>query len=93
MYGLISTIMCIASGKASFGLLCDAAIHSDSFLGIFKCCLFRATILFISIALLGAIATKHYDGGEGLNLHSNHILVIVFAHIAEELMGVFLTLF
>jgi hypothetical protein len=50
-------------------------------------------VLFIPIAIIGAFATKYGDGGEGLTFGSDNIVVIVFAHIGEELLGLFLTPF
>ncbi|MBR3971065.1 MAG: hypothetical protein IKJ87_08310 [Ruminococcus sp.] len=53
--------------------------------------IFCAFILFIAIALIGAILTKKYDNGEGLTFNSDKLLVIIFAHIAEEILGLVLT--
>lgn len=46
---------------------------------------------FIIIALIGALVTKYYDKGEGLTFESDKILVIMFSHIAEEILGLILT--
>ena len=49
--------------------------------------------MYIPIAIIGAFATKYGDGGEGLSFKSDNIIVIIFAHIAEEILGLFLTPF
>ena len=49
--------------------------------------------IFIIIAIIGAFCTKNNDGGEGLTFTSQKIVVIIFAHIAEELLGLIVTPF
>ena len=48
-------------------------------------------IPFIIIAIVCAIITKQIDNGEGLTFKSDKVLVIMFAHIAEEILGLILT--
>lgn len=50
-----------------------------------------AFIPFIIIAIIGALVTKYFYNGEGLSFNSDKILVIIFAHIAEEMLGIVLT--
>ena len=57
----------------------------------FNATLFWALVLFIPIATIGAIATKYRDYGEGLTFFSSNIVVIIFAHIGEELLGLVAT--
>ena len=52
-----------------------------------------AAIIYIVIAIIGAFATKYADDGEGLSFISDNIIVIMFAHIAEELLGIICTPF
>lgn len=92
-YSLISTIICLCIGKTTFAALWDAKLHVISFSTFFLAFLFWACVLFIPIAIIGAFATKYGDGGEGLSFHSDNIAVIIFAHIAEEILGLFLTPF
>ncbi len=93
LYGLITTIVGMCTGKVSLGILWEAAIHPNSFRMCFYCYLFWASVLFVPIAIIGAFATKYGDGGKGLTFHSDNLAVIIFAHIAEELLGLILTPF
>lgn len=47
----------------------------------------------IPIAIIGAFAIKYVDDGEGLLFDSESIVVIIFGHIAEELLGLVLSPF
>lgn len=92
-YGLIVTIVCLITKTLSINTLLQASIHPSSFSTVFICYLFWSTVLYIPIALVGAFSTKYRDGGEGLLFTSNHIWVIIFSHIAEEILGLILTPF
>lgn len=92
-YALITTIVCLFTGKTSFAILLEAATHPNSFVMFFNCYLFWASVLFFPIAIIGAFSTKYVDGGEGLTFNSDNLAVIAFAHIAEELLGLILTPF
>ena len=92
-YSLISTIVCLCTGKTTFSALWDAKLNVTSFSTFFLAFLFWACVLFIPIAIIGAFATKYGDDGEGLLFKSDNIVVIIFAHIAEEILGLFLTPF
>lgn len=93
LYGLITTIVTLVTKKTSFVLLWEAAFHPISFITFFLRFLFWTSALYIPIAIMGAFATKYGDGGEGLTFDSDNIFVIIFAHIAEELLGLLLTPF
>jgi hypothetical protein len=93
LYGLISAIIALANGKITFETLKHAAFHPESFINAFVCYLFWASVLFIPIAIIGAFSTKYADGGEGLTFGSDNIVVIIFSHIAEELLGLIMTPF
>ena len=90
-YGLCTAIFCLASGYMSFQELWASAFHPTGFLGIFFCYLFWASALFVPIAIIGAFSTKYADYGMGLSFDSDNILVIIFAHIAEEILGLIST--
>jgi len=92
-YSLISTIICLCTGKTTFAAIWDAKLNVTSYSTFFLAFLFWACVLFIPIAIIGAFATKYGDGGEGLSFKSDNIFVIIFAHIAEEILGLFLTPF
>lgn len=92
-YGLCTTVACLCMGYVTIEQLWFSAFHPESFLNIFLCYLFWASALFIPIAIIGAFATKYEDNGTGLSFDSDNILVIMFAHIAEEILGLFLTPF
>ena len=92
-YSLISTTICLCTGKTTFSALWDAKLNVTNISTFFLAFLFWACVLFIPIAIIGAFATKYGDGGKGLSFKSNNIFVIIFAHIAEEILGLFLTPF
>lgn len=92
-YSFISTIICLCTGKTTLSALWDAKLNVTSFSTFFLAFLFWACALYIPIAIIGAFATKYGDGGEGLSFKSDNIIVIIFAHIAEEILGLFLTPF
>lgn len=60
---------------------------------MFEAYMFWGAMLFIPFAIIEAFATKYGDYGEGLTFDSDNIVVIIFAHIAEELLGIILTPF
>jgi len=93
LYGLITNIICLINGKTSFSSLWEAAIHPNNIAMVFESYLFWASVLFIPLAVIGAFATKFGDGGEGLTFNSDNLVVIGFAHIAEELLGLIFTPF
>lgn len=93
LYGLITTITCLFTGRTSFSALWNAATNVDSFSTFFNAFMFWASALYIPIAIIGAFATKYGDNGEGLTFNSDNLAVIAFAHIAEELLGLILTPF
>lgn len=93
LYGLITTIIFIFKEKVSVAQLLQASTEINSYTTFFYSFLFWASVLYIPIAIIGAFATKYGDGGEGLTFDSDNIFVIIFAHIAEELLGLFLTPF
>lgn len=92
-YSLISTVICLCTGKTTFAALWDAKLNVTSFSTFFLAFLFWTCVLFIPIAIISAFATKYRDDGEGLSFKSDNIVVIIFAHIAEEILGLFLTPF
>jgi hypothetical protein len=92
-YGLLSAIISLLTKITSFEEMKKCAFHVHSFRDFFLAYLFWASILFIPIAIIGAFSTKYGDYGEGLHFQSDNIIVIVFAHIAEEILGLFLSPF
>lgn len=93
IYGVITTIVCLCIGKTSFSELWDAKLNVTGFSTFFLAFLFWSCILFIPIAIIGAYATKYEDDGNGLTFKSQNIVVIIFAHMAEEILGLLLTPF
>lgn len=92
-YSLLSTIICLCTGKTTFTDLWNAKLTVTNYSTFFLAFLFWACVLFIPIAIIGAFATKYGDNGEGLSFKSDNILVIIFAHIAEEILGLILSPF
>ncbi|MBO4897322.1 MAG: hypothetical protein J5590_03390 [Clostridia bacterium] len=93
LYGLLTSIVCMALGKLGIKDLLDSFAVPGNFGMLFMSYLFWASVLFIPISIIGAFATKYSDGGEGLSFYSDNILVIMFAHIAEDILGLVLTPF
>lgn len=50
-------------------------------------------VVYVVIAVIGAFSTKYSDEGIGISFISNNIIVIMFAHIAEEILGIIFTPF
>ena len=92
-YGLITTIIAVVNNKTTVGELLKYATATDSIKTSFLAYMFWSSILFIPIAIICAFATKYADAGEGLSFSSDNIVVIMFAHIGEELLGLILTPF
>lgn len=92
-YGLVSTIIVVVLKIASATSLLHSSIHPEGFKGIFLCYLFWCCVLFLPIALLGALDTKKNDNGRGLSFVSHNIIVIIFAHIGEEIYSLVLSPF
>ena len=80
-------------GKITISDLYYFGFHVNSFASFFAAYMFWASVLFLPVAVVGALIAKYYDGGEGLTFKSNNVVVIIFAHIAEEILGLFLTPF
>lgn len=93
LYGLATNITCIVIKKLNVTQLWEAAFNPNGFYTLFLSYLFWASVLFIPIAIIGAFATKYSDNGEVLTFDSDNIVVIMFAHIAEEVLGLMLTPF
>lgn len=93
LYGLITSVICLCTGKITVKTLWESAFVVEGFLTIFQAYLFWSMVIFIPIAIVGAFATKYVDGGEGLTFVSDNIVIIFFSHIAEELLGLILTPF
>lgn len=91
LYGVISAIVCIAKGAVSPTELFNSGLEPVGFIGIFYAYMFWSTILFIPVGFIGALVTKYLDFGRGLTFKSYKIVVIMFAHIGEDLLGLVLT--
>lgn len=50
-------------------------------------------VVYVVIAVIGAFSTKYSDEGIGISFISDNIIVIMFAHIAEEILGIIFTPF
>ena len=88
-YGLLATIFCLLRDKITIDILISNIINYKSFKSLFIMYLFWSTVLFFPVAIIAAYRTKHNN--DGLTFSSNNIIVIIFAHIAEELLGLILT--
>ncbi len=90
-YGVITTIINLILGHLTINELIQSSIRVNDFTSFFKCTLFWTSALYLVIAIIGAILTKYNDDGEGLTFTSDNVIVIIFAHIGEEILGIFLT--
>ena len=91
-YGLLATIYSLATKLITFQSLYFDAFHPSGYIGIFCIYLFWSTILFLPISILAGFSTKYgKEKGNGLTFTSNQVIVIMFAHIGEELLGLILT--
>lgn len=92
-YGLFASIIGLITRLVSLESLVHSAFEVNSFVSFFEAYLFWASALFIPIAIICAFSTKYVDDGEGLLFKSDNIVVIAFAHIAEECLGLILSPF
>jgi len=93
LYGVISSIVCVVKGAVSPAELFSSGMTPSGFIGIFYAYMFWSVMLFIPVSFLGALVTKYFDYGRGLTFQSYKIVVIMFAHIGEDLLGLVLTPF
>ena len=92
-YGLLSAIIGIWFGKFDINSLITAGFNVNSFSTFFLAYLFWSVVLFIPISVFGSFQTKFADHGVGLSFYSDKLIVILFAHIAEEILGLICTPF
>ena len=92
-YGVLAALYCLLTHKTTITSMKYYAFHPQWFTGLFQAYLFWSCILFIPIAIVGAFETKYLDSGKGLTFDSDNILVIIFAHIAEDILALFLSVF
>lgn len=91
LYGLICAIVCLIEKKVTTAILWNAKFEFATFNDFFFTYMFWASVAFIPIAIIGGICTRVFDDGEGLTFGSDNVFVIVFAHIAEDILGLILT--
>lgn len=87
LYGLISAIACIFTGLIGFDDLLSHAILPTGVPDYFLFYLFWSIAGFIPISVICAFATKYADNGEGLLFQSSSIVIIMFGHLFEDLLG------
>ena len=92
-YGILSAIIGITLGKFGINSLITAGFNVNSFSSFFLAYIFWSLVLFIPISVFGSFQTKFADHGVGLSFYSDKLLVILFAHIAEEILGLICTPF
>lgn len=93
LYGVISAIICMVKGAISPAELFYSGLEPTGFIRIFYSYMFWSVILFLPISFIGALATKYLDYGRGLTFKSYKIVIIMFAHVGEDLLGLVLTPF
>lgn len=87
-YGLITAIVVIASGIIDFDTLISSALNPAGVPNYFLFYLFWSLIGFIPVSVICAFSTKYIDGGEGLLFSSSSIVIIMFGHLFEDLLGI-----
>ncbi len=90
-YGLVCAIICLLKKAVTSSILWGSKFAFTGVHGFFITYMFWASVTFIPIAIIGAICTAALDDGEGLTFGSDNVFVIIFAHIAEEILGLVLT--
>ena len=86
-YGLVATITCLIAGLTTITEILSYALQPAGVPAYFLFYLFWATFGFIPISVICAFATKYGDGGEGLLFTSDSIVIIMFGHFFEDLLG------
>lgn len=87
-YGLVAVIACLASGIVGFDALVGSALNPAGSPNYFLFYLFWSLIGFIPVSVICAFSTKYIDKGEGLLFSSNSIVIIMFGHLFEDLLGI-----
>lgn len=87
-YGLIAAIACVATGLTDLSSLIACALKPAGVPSYFLFYLFWSSAGFIPVALVCAFGTKYADDGEGLLFTSDNIVIIMFGHIVEDVLGI-----
>lgn len=86
-YGLVVAMVCLATGTVSWAGLASCALHPNGAPAYFLFYLFWSSVGFIPISVVCAFATKYADSGKGLLFTSDSIVIIMFGHLFEDLLG------
>ena len=87
-YGLVATIACLAIGLTTVPEVLSHAMQPAGVPAYYLFFLFWTTIGFIPISIVCAFGTKYADNGEGLLFTSESIVIIMFGHLFEDLLGI-----
>ena len=92
-YGLISAVVCLCFGLVDFPSLASCAFAPVGIPNYFGFYMFWTLVGFLPISVVCAFATKYADNGDGLLFHSDSIVIIMFGHLFEDILGLFGTPF
>lgn len=87
-YGLIATIVCLATGLTTTSEIMSHALQPVGIPSYYLFFLFWAVVGFFPVCIICAFGTKYGDGGEGLLFTSDSIVIIIFGHFFEDLLGI-----
>lgn len=87
-YGLVATIACLTTRRTTATEIFSFALQPAGVPEYFLFYLFWTTFGLIPISVFCAFATKYGDGGEGLLFTSDSIVIIMFGHLFEDLLGI-----
>lgn len=88
LYGLITAIAAIVCGVVDFNALIGSALNPAGVPSYFLFYLFWSLVGFIPVSVICAFSTKYIDEGEGLLFSSSSIVIIMFGHLFEDLLGI-----
>lgn len=90
-YGCLSLIICLINESVNTEALIYSAFNMNSFSTVFQAYMLWSFVLFIPISVTCAFSTKYGYSGDALYFYSDKIIVIMFGHIGEEILGLVLT--
>lgn len=86
-YGLVAAILCVATSLTTVSAITECALRPTGISNFFLSYLFWCSVGFIPASIICAFGTKYADGGEGLLFQSSSIVIIMFGHLFEDLLG------
>lgn len=92
-YGVMSLIICLTNGSVTVENLILSCFNIRDFITFFQAYMSWSFVLFLPISISNAFSTKYKYDGAGIGFFSDKILIIMFANIGREILGLILTPF